>query len=47
MQLLASGDSKWVERVLGVGSNIGKRLHKAVFVVKDQRDKISSSCLAQ
>lgn len=44
VQLLANGDSQWVERVLGVGSNIGERLHKAVFVV---RDKISSSCLAQ
>ena len=38
---------QWVESVLGVGSNIGERLHKAVFVVRDQRDKISSSCLVQ
>ena len=34
------------ERVVGVASNM-ERLHKAVFVVRDQKDKINTSCLAQ
>ena len=47
LQLLAGGDSQWVERVVEVGSNMGERLHKAVFEARDQRDKINTSCLAQ
>ena len=47
LKQLAGGDSEWVERVLGIGSNMGERLHKAVFVVRDQREKMSTSSLAQ
>ena len=46
LQLLAEGDSQWVERVMGSSSNMGKRLHKAVFRAMDQRDKMNTSCLA-
>jgi len=47
LQLLASGDSQWVERVVGIVSNMGKRLHKAVCVVRGQRVRIYTSCLTQ
>ena len=46
LQLLAGGDSQWVERVV-ISSNMVERLHEAVFVVREQRDKINTSCLAQ
>lgn len=42
---LAAGETDWVERVSGL-SNAGERVHKAVFVTRDQRDKMASSCLA-
>ena len=42
---LAAGEPDWVERVAGL-SNAGERVHKAVFVTRDQRDKMASSCLA-
>ena len=47
LQLLAGGESQWVERVLSGCSNIGERLHKAVFIVLDQKEKVSCSSLAQ
>ena len=46
LQLLAGGDSQWVKRVMGSSSNMGERLHKAVFRATDQRDRINTSCLA-
>ena len=33
--------------MVGIGINVGERLHKAVFVVTGQREKMSSSSLAQ
>ena len=47
LKLLAGGDSQWVEKVVGLGSNMGEKLHKAVFVVRDQREKMNTSCLVQ
>jgi hypothetical protein len=35
----------WKARVVGVASNM-ERLHMAVFMVRNQKDKINTSCLA-
>ena len=36
---MVGGDKQWSDRILGVGSNVGEKLFKAVFIVRDQRDK--------
>ena len=40
---MAGGDKQWSDRIMSVGSNVGERLFKAVFIVRDQRDRQSSS----
>ena len=42
LQLPAGGNCQWGERVVGVASNMGERLHKAMFVVRDQINTSSS-----
>ena len=39
LQSLSGADKQWSDRILGVGSNVGDKLFKAVFIVRDQRDK--------
>ena len=40
---IAGGDQQWSDRILSLGSNVGERIFKAVFIVRDQRDKQSRS----
>ena len=40
---IAGGDRQWSDRILSLGSNVGERVFKAVFIVRDQRDKQSQS----
>ena len=48
---IAGGDRQWSDRILSLGSNVGERIFKAVFIVRDQRDKqgrswvFSQSCV--
>ena len=43
---LADGDKQWSDRIMSVGSNVGERIFKAVFIVRDHRDRQSSSWLS-
>ena len=45
LRLLAGEDSQWLERL--VGSNMMEKMHNALFMLSDQRDKFNTSCLAQ
>ena len=44
---LARGDPEWSERIrtTGLGGSLGEKIFKAMFVLRDQRDKIGSSWL--
>ena len=46
LHIMAGGDTQWSDRLISLGSNVGERLFRSVFIVRDQRDRQQSSWLA-
>ena len=46
LHTIAGGDKQWTDRIMSLGSNVGEKIFKAVFIVRDQRDKQAGSWVA-